>query len=77
MTPTITTVALPTCGFALPVRTPSPLSRGFSCCFVVPPVVPADDAAPGEEEKYDNETRFVMRGDGAPTSMAMLVGTRW
>ena len=83
MTPTITAaVALPTHGSALPLRTPSPLSRGFSCCCVVPPVVKADDAAPGEEEKYDNETAvavvwFDMRGVGAPTSMVMLVGTRW
>jgi len=78
MAPTITAaIALPTRGFAFPLRMLSPLSRGFSCCCVVPPVVLADDAAPGEEEKYDNETRFVMRGDGAPTSMAMLAGTRW
>ena len=83
MTPTITAAAaLPTRDSALPLRTPSLLSRGFCCCCVVPPVVLSDDAAPGEEEKNDNETAvavvcFDMRVVGAPMSMVMLVGTRW
>ena len=46
---------------------------------VVPPAVLADNADPGEEEKYNNETGswFDMRGVGAPTLMAVFVGTHW
>lgn len=71
-------VALPSRDSALPLRTLSSLSRGFSCCCVVPPVMLVDDAALGEEEKYDNETAigvvwFDAHAVGAPMSMTMLV----
>ena len=70
---TTAAIVLPTLGSAFALRMLPLLSRGFSC--VVHPTVLAEDAAPGEEENYNNERAVVvvlfdMRGVGAPMSSA-------